>query len=387
MRYVILLIALVALPAEAGAAVQHDQNFSGMWISTPFPALRLSAEEPIRLPISVHNSGPRPERVNVVVDRAPAGWTTSLMGDGHPVSAVFVDPKSDADLNLHITPSENAKEGTYAFRIEAKDERTTYDLPIEVTLGKVPPAKLTLKPEFPGLKGASGSDFTFKLTLKNDSGHDALVNLQGETPSGFETTFTKEFGSQQITSVPVKAGDSQSIEAKIKPPQGIKADTYKVRIDARSQRTDATADLTMTVTGRPELSLSGPDDRVSGRAYAGEETPLTLVVANNGTAPAQDVKLASTEPSGWKVQFDQKKIGMIEPGQRRQVKALITPSRQAVAGDYMVTMRANGDSGSDSSSDFRITVQTSTIWGSVGIAVIAAAVLVLVIAMKRYGRR
>jgi uncharacterized membrane protein len=52
----------------------------------------------------------------------------------------------------------------------------------------------------------------------------------------------------------------------------------------------------------------------------------------------------------------------------------------------MVKISANGDDVS-ASSDFRMTVRTSTMWGIVGVLVIAAAMVVLVLAVVRYGRR
>jgi uncharacterized membrane protein len=52
----------------------------------------------------------------------------------------------------------------------------------------------------------------------------------------------------------------------------------------------------------------------------------------------------------------------------------------------MVAMTASGD-GASASSDFRVTVRTSTMWGIVGVLVIAAALIVLVLAVVRYGRR
>ena len=64
----------------------------------------------------------------------------------------------------------------------------------------------------------------------------------------------------------------------------------------------------------------------------------------------------------------------------------ITPSEKAIAGDYMVPIRVSGDGASNSVS-FRATVNTSTQWGIVGLVVIAAALLVLVVAVMRYGRR
>ena len=64
----------------------------------------------------------------------------------------------------------------------------------------------------------------------------------------------------------------------------------------------------------------------------------------------------------------------------------MTPSNNAIAGDYMVSVRADGDGASDNA-DFRVTVTTSTIWGAAGLGVIGAAVIVLAMAVTRYGRR
>ena len=110
------------------------------------------------------------------------------------------------------------------------------------------------------------------------------------------------------------------------------------------------------------------------------------MLANVGSAPASGIHFSSSEPSGWKVNFDQKKIEMLQPGAYREIAATITPSAKAIAGDYMVTMSASAD-GVTSSTDYRVTVSTSTLWGAIGIAIIAAALLAMVGAMVRFGRR
>ena len=51
------------------------------------------------------------------------------------------------------------------------------------------------------------------------------------------------------------------------------------------------------------------------------------------------------------------------------------------------TIRAGSAGGLSESANFRITVLTSTVWGAVGIGVIAAALLVVVFAVARFGRR
>jgi len=65
----------------------------------------------------------------------------------------------------------------------------------------------------------------------------------------------------------------------------------------------------------------------------------------------------------------------------------VTPSDKAIAGDMSPRSGASGR-GESASADFRITVtRTSTMWGIVGIAIIAIALLVLLGAVARFGRR
>jgi uncharacterized membrane protein len=65
----------------------------------------------------------------------------------------------------------------------------------------------------------------------------------------------------------------------------------------------------------------------------------------------------------------------------------LTPADKAIAGDYQITARANAAGGLSESANFRITVLTSTLWGAIGIAIIAIALLVVVFAVARFGRR
>ena len=111
-----------------------------------------------------------------------------------------------------------------------------------------------------------------------------------------------------------------------------------------------------------------------------------LVVTNDGSAPAEDVELSASPPSDWKIEFEPKKVAALDAGQTLAVQALLTPSSKAVAGDYMTSFRANAK-GDSTSADYRVQVTTSTLWGIVGIAIIAIALLVVVGAVARFGRR
>jgi uncharacterized membrane protein len=53
----------------------------------------------------------------------------------------------------------------------------------------------------------------------------------------------------------------------------------------------------------------------------------------------------------------------------------------------MVTVRAKPAQGATEIAEFRITVKTSTLWGIVGVGLIAVAVAVVGFAVMRFGRR
>lgn len=384
MRAALTMIA--ALIVASASAQTRDDSYRGLWVSTPYPSIEVAPGDSVIFDMKVHNAGLPPQRVDLSVPEAPRGWRTQLLGGGKPVGAVFVGPDSTADVQMKISPPKAASESRYRFAVSARGSSGHFRLPLEVTIGKTPPARLVLKPDLPILPGTPDTTFSYKVSLANDTGQDALIALHSEAPRGFQVSFTEEFGSQKLTSVAVGAGKSKGLKVDVHPPQGTAAGTYTVTVRAAAGEVNAATDLKLQVSGQPNLQLTAPGDRLSGQAYAGKQTPLQLILRNTGSAAAQNVSLSASQPQGWQVKFDPPRVTALPPGKQMQIKALVTPPSQAIAGDYMLTMRANSDAASESS-DFRVTVRTSTIWGIVGVAVIAAAVAVLALAVMRYGRR
>jgi uncharacterized membrane protein len=108
---------------------------------------------------------------------------------------------------------------------------------------------------------------------------------------------------------------------------------------------------------------------------------------NDGGEAARDIELSASAPDEWTTSFDPKTVATLAPGASTKIKVTMTPSSRAIAGDYQTTIRASGEDGVSDSANFRITVLTSTWWGAVGVAIIAAALLAVVFAVARFGRR
>ncbi len=386
-RYFVTSAAFAALMLANGMArADTNPDIKGLWLTTDYPSLSLHAGETNKLDLTLYNYGLAPQRTDLTVDQKPAAWQATIEGQGKPVDAAFVDYNGRASLSLKLDIPASAKPGEYKLVLDAVGPDAKSELPVTVHL--LPPllARLTATPKLPRLKGSPRSSFDFSVTVKNDSSADVLANLTAQAPPGFEVTFKEGYGSQEITSIPLKADESKDISVSVKPAEDAAANAYPVRVHIAAGKAEADADLLLDVSGEPSLTLAGQGDRLSGTAYAGKAKSVPLVIRNTGSAPARNITLNATTPTDWTVTFQPAKLDELNAGAEQHVTALVTPAAKALDGDYMVSLRASGD-GVSQSADYRMTVLTSTVWGAAGVGVIGLALLALVGAVGRYGRR
>src|ERR1041385_4404741 len=109
---------------------------------------------------------------------------------------------------------------------------------------------------------------------------------------------------------------------------------------------------------------------------------------SRGPASAADeVELSSSSPSGWKIEFDPKTVDRIAQNQQpKEVSVRITPPEKAIAGDYAPTFTVSSR-GETASTQFRVQVGTSTMWGLIGLGIVGVALLIMLAAVARLGRR
>jgi uncharacterized membrane protein len=231
--------------SAAGAAIQ------GLWLTTSFPLLMEHIGDNIRLDLDVQNKALPPRRVAMNVDGLPAGWTYEFDGGGKPVTAPIVGPDSSQSLALKITPPKDAKTGNYQFDITGKSDTESLDLPMTLVLAEAKPATVTVDPKLPALRGSPNSSFDYDLTIKNDGAEDQTFNLLANGPPGFNFAFNDQYGSQELTSLPVKAGESHTVKLSVKPPVDVSAGQYQVEAQAAGPAAQGSTHLVLDVTGQP----------------------------------------------------------------------------------------------------------------------------------------
>jgi len=382
--FIILTLVILAIPSTVLAQEESRVAQPDFSISTTYPSqvVELGESVTIKLNISAFGGG---QTVQLKMDEIPEGWNATFRGSGRIINSVFVEAGSSESIDLRLDPPENPELGEFTFVVLAQGDRTNAELPITLIVQEKLPASLTLTSDLPTIKGSPTTTFRYSVELKNTGDEELMVNLVADAPNAFITKF--KLSGQEVTSFPLGANQTKTINIELEPIIEIEAGKYMFTVYATGGGLQAELDLVAEVTGQQDISISGLDGRLSGKANAGKETTMQIVVQNSGTALAQGVELSANAPSGWEVSFDPEVIAEIPAGDVAEATAYIKPGEKTVAGDYMVTMRAKPADGTTESAEFRITVATSTIWGIVGIALIAVAVGVVSIAVMRFGRR
>lgn len=383
-RLLAIAAALCVFAAPAFAADTHDVK--GLYLLTDYPAVTVQPGATSTVNIKLHNYDMAPERLALSVNGVPKGWTATLLGGGQPIAAAMPAADDTTSIDLRLDVPKDAQIGTQTITVNADGPNSHIALPVAVSLAKELPAKLALSSQLPELRGNAHSSFEYTFTIKNDSGKKLLVSLAAQAPNNFDTSFTEAYGTQQLTAIPVDAGKTKDVKLKVTPPDTVDAGHYPVKVSVVADDAKAASEVALDITGQPKLSLSGRDGLLSATATAGKESSVPVVISNTGTAPAENVKLSGNAPSGWKVSFEPKSIERIAPNQHAQVQALITPPAKAIAGDYAAVLNASAHS-ETGSANFRVAVTTSTMWGIAGAGLIGAALLIMVGAVARFGRR
>lgn len=370
-----LLLTLLA-PATAAD--------DGLEVTTPFPAVAIAPGSSASFDLSVTLTGVT-TTVALRVDGAPDDWNATFHGGSFVVDGVTAGPDTPGEVRLDVDVPPTASAGTTTLAVIATAAGRTDRLEIAVRVAADIAGEVTLTTDSPTLTGASDASFAFDLTLSNDSAQDLTVSVaaQGDPAWDINAEIT---GQEQAASTVVEAGATVNLRVTADAPDDAPAGTYPLTVTATAGEQTVQAELAVEVTGSFSLTLATPNDLLSAHGSAGGATTQALEITNTGTAPLTAVAVTSTQPTDWTVTFDTPTVDQILPSETATVTATITPSGEAVSGDYVVTFSAT-NAEADDEIEMRFTVDTPPIWAIVALLVIAAILGGLFYVFRTYGRR
>src|SRR5947207_2615509 len=324
MRYGLVALfsaVLCAAFCTTGIAEEPKNDVKGLFLLTDYPAVTLRPGTTSSINLKLQNYGLPPERLALSVAGVPSGWTATLIGGGQPVAAALPATNSNVPLELRLDVPKDAPVGSTNLTVIARGStpEASPSLPIEVKLATDLPAKLTLNPQLPELRGTSKSSFEFQLGIKNDSPKKVLVSLSAQAPQNFDATYTEQYGSQELNALPLDPGQSKDVKLKVRPPNTVGAGKYNITARATAEDAVVNTELVVDVTGTPKIDIAGRDGVLSAKANAGKETTIPVILTNTGTAPAEQIELSGSVPPGWKINFEPKAIDKIAPNENKEV--------------------------------------------------------------------
>ena len=369
-----------------GAAMTAHAE-GGLDMHTDYPGLAARAGDNVTFTIDFDNSGSACD-ASLGIQSMPEGWEGYISGGGNRISRVHVPSGTDtATASLQLDIPADAADGSYQVVLEARANDAVYDtLTLNLDVDQLEVSQGDFSCEYPEQEGAADASFSFSATLVNNSPETQTYSLSAQAPEGWQVAFEPSGESSQVASIELESAASQGLDITVTPPNNVEAGQYTIPCSAVSAGETLDMELSVTVTEKYSLDLSTPDGLLSFDTHANEETPVTLSITNNSNVPVQNVNLTSSAPSEWNVSFDTPTIDVIEAGATVEVTARVTPSDQALTGDYVVTMTANASQVSDTA-EFRVAVETSMVWGFVAVVVIAALLAGIGYVFRKYGRR
>jgi uncharacterized membrane protein len=370
--------------AAAAAPPSTAPTVTKLTLATPYPAIDTQPGSTVRLDVKVSN--PEVAPVDLEVDGVPDGWRATLRGGGFVIHAVTAAPDAPVTATLEIDVAPDAAAGEYPLTITGTSDDETATVDITLRIAEQVDSGIELTADFPSLRGEPATDFTYNLTITNNTPEEQTFTFDPSGPQGW-TVSASPTAEARAETVTIEAGGTGEVRVTATPPESAEEGEYPIDVTVTAAN-GATGQIQLTaeVTGTPKLELATADQRLDVSGSSNSEHRIPLIVANTGTATLEDVKLAGTAPSGWDVSFEPTQIDSVRPSETAQVTAIVKPASNAVAGDYALSIRASAGSQS-SSLDLRYSLKGSRTLGFISLGVIAAAVAALAGVFVRFGRR
>jgi uncharacterized membrane protein len=377
--------ALAAGSLLFGAFAPIAAAADGLEVTTPYPAVAVAPGSKVSFDLTI--SSDVLTTVSLSVAGAPTGWTVSLHGGGFVVDGVAAGPGKDGTARLDVTVPADAAAATTRLAVNAAGGGGAEDtLNVSIRVNADAAGDITITTNTPTLTGASNGTFPFALTLHNDTAQDVTVSATASVTDHADWDVKAEIAGQtQAASTVVTAGGTTSINVTADPPDDAAAGQYAVHVEVKAGDQTIPGDFGVEITGSYSLTLTTPGGVLSTHGGAGSGTQQQFIVTNTVTATLENVALTASPPTGWDVKFDKPTVN-VEVDTPETITATITPTGEAVAGDYVVSVTARNDQ-ANQTAQVRFTVETSPLWALIGIGIIALILAGLFYVFRTYGRR
>lgn len=262
----------------------------------------------------------------------------------------------------------------------------------------IEPEELNFETTLPKIQAEDGETFTFDFSATYIMGDDPYGLGPDDTQKTFDVTVEYPegwvavvgSGQTEVRAINLTRSDKESLILAAVPFKSHEPGEYTFTATFKSavegDTLEESIEFTAVVTATYGIELTTKSGMLSTDMESGKDNHYKLKVTNNSSTSLENIKLTSTEPEGWNVDFDMEEIESMEAEEEVEIDVTVNPPEKTIAGDYMLTFKASGEKASDDI-ELRVTVETPTIWGIVGIGIIVIVIIAVAIIFTRLGRR
>jgi len=250
------------------------------------------------------------------------------------------------------------------------------------------------------IQSIAGETFEFKFDVTYYTGDEPfgleedesekIFDIIVEYPTGWIAAASPGFETKEITAIKLKSLKTESLKVFAAPLVKQEPGEYDIKITIKSNveddKLEGATEFKAIITATYELDLRTKTGRLSTEITSGKDNHYKLILENKGSTSIENISLSSTEPEGWQVDFDEDKIEILESEEKKEIDVTINPPEKTIAGDYMLSFRVSSENSNDDI-ELRVTVETPTIWGIVGIGIIVVVIIGVAVIFARLGRR
>ena len=364
----------------------------GIDVFPEYTGIIVDRGENVSIDLTVVNRGSRDENIDLEVTDLPKGWKAWIKTYNFVVNGVHVKSDSSKSLTLRAEPDREVTPGEYTFGVlaQTQDRKLSSKGQVVLTVKEKKKEKkaggLSIVTSYPVLKGPTDAKFEFSLEVENKLDKDAIFNLASQGPDNWDVNFKPAYEDKFISSLRLKANQSQSVAVEVTPYPLAEPGQYPIAIKVSSPEAKGNATLTVDLAGTQKLEAGTASGLLSLNAVRGKPANLSVYVKNSGSAVLSNVQFLSVKSENWNVEFSPEKIDTLGPRELKQVEVSITPAEQSLVGDYAVGITVKAGK-AIKNIELRITVKASTAWGWIGIGIIVLVLAGLVFLFVRLGRR
>ena len=389
-----LLLFICAAPPVLAAEKEKQLPPRGISVSPEYTGIVVTKGEEVSVDLIVTDEGRQAENINIRVSSVPKGWKAWIKTYSFAVTGIHVASDKSKTLTFKAEPGPEVAPGKYTFGIlaQTEDGKLTSSSQVTVTVEGKKEEKQTkgvnIVTSYPVLRGPTDGKFEFSLEVENKLDKDGIFNLAAQGPENWDINFKPAYEDKFISSVRLKAHQSQTVAVEVKPYALAKPGEYPISVKVSSPEAKGEVSLKVVLTGTYKLDAGTSSGLLSLNAMRGEKSNISVYVKNSGSATLENIHFLSFKPENWEVKFSPERIEKLAPDELKQVEVSITPSQQALVGDYSVGVSVEGQGQKVSKSiELRVTVKASTAWGWIGIAIILFVIAGLVFLFVKLGRR